>query len=92
MTNHLAAHARELLDANAFLTLGTADAAGQPWVSPVYMAAEGVQRFYLVSEIWLQLARYGSFARVNPGCHARYTAWPRTIAPGSCDRPRMRQD
>lgn len=51
MTNDLAAHARELLDANAYLTLGTADAAGRPWVSPVYMAAEGVQRFYWVSDI-----------------------------------------
>jgi hypothetical protein len=41
MTNDVAAHARELHDANAYLTLGTADAAGRPWVSPVYMAAEG---------------------------------------------------
>lgn len=51
MTNDLAAHARELLDANTYLTLGTTDADGRPWVSPVYMAAEGVRRFYWVSDI-----------------------------------------
>jgi nitroimidazol reductase NimA-like FMN-containing flavoprotein (pyridoxamine 5'-phosphate oxidase superfamily) len=50
-TNDLTAHAMQLLDANAYLTLGTADAAGRPWVSPVYMAAEGLQRFYWVSAI-----------------------------------------
>lgn len=50
-TNDLVEHARELLAANAYLTLGTADAAGRPWVSPVYMAADGLQRFYWVSAI-----------------------------------------
>jgi pyridoxine/pyridoxamine 5'-phosphate oxidase len=51
MTYDLAAHARELLDANTYLTLGTVDADGRPWVSPVYMAAEGLRRFYWVSSI-----------------------------------------
>ena len=45
----LSAHARELLDTNAYLTLGTVDATGQPWVSPVYMAASGLREFFWVS-------------------------------------------
>ena len=48
-TNDLTTYARDLLDANAYMTLGTADAAGRPWVSPVYMAAEGLRHFYWMS-------------------------------------------
>ena len=45
----IAAHARGLLDANGFLTLGTVDLSGQPWTSPVYLAASaGLREFYLV--------------------------------------------
>ena len=35
----LDAHARDLMDVNRYVTLGTADADGTPWVSPVYFAA-----------------------------------------------------
>lgn len=45
----LLAHARSLLDANAYLTLGTVSAQGQPWTSPVYFAADGLADFYWVS-------------------------------------------
>ena len=41
--------ARAIIDANRYMTLGTADAAGQPWVSPVYFAAAGYTAFYWVS-------------------------------------------
>ncbi len=34
----LDAHARDLIEANRYLTLATADADGRPWVSPVYFA------------------------------------------------------
>ena len=34
----LAAIARSIVDANRFMTLGTADASGTPWVSPVLYA------------------------------------------------------
>jgi pyridoxamine 5'-phosphate oxidase-like protein len=47
----IAAHARDLLDANAFLTLGTIDPDGRPWTSPVYFAASGLRDFYWSSEI-----------------------------------------
>jgi nitroimidazol reductase NimA-like FMN-containing flavoprotein (pyridoxamine 5'-phosphate oxidase superfamily) len=45
----LDAQARALIDANLYMTLGTADAAGRPWVSPVYFAADGYAEFYWVS-------------------------------------------
>ena len=40
------AHARALIDANLYVTLGTADADGVPWVSPVYFATDGYAEFY----------------------------------------------
>jgi hypothetical protein len=49
-SNDLAAHARALLDANGFLTLGTVDPNGRPWTSPVYFAAAGLREFYWSSE------------------------------------------
>src|SRR5687767_14363564 len=49
MTNDdLAAHAQAIIDANLFLTLGTVDADGHPWTSPVYFAP-GVREFYWLS-------------------------------------------
>jgi pyridoxine/pyridoxamine 5'-phosphate oxidase len=45
----LDAVAREILDSNLYMTLGTADGEGLPWVSPVYYAAEGYKEFHWVS-------------------------------------------
>jgi nitroimidazol reductase NimA-like FMN-containing flavoprotein (pyridoxamine 5'-phosphate oxidase superfamily) len=45
----LEAIARSIIDANMYMTLGTADADGQPWVSPVYFASSGYSTFYWVS-------------------------------------------
>ena len=45
----LAAHARELIDGNLYMTLGTADAHGNPWVSPVFYATADYASFYWVS-------------------------------------------
>lgn len=45
----LAAHARDLLEANCYLTLGTVDPDGRPWTSPVYFASAGEREFYWVS-------------------------------------------
>lgn len=45
----LAAHARAIIDANLYLILGTADADGHPWTSPVYFAPGGRGEFYWVS-------------------------------------------
>ena len=38
-----------IIDANHYMTLGTADADGRPWVSPVYYAAEGYAELFWVS-------------------------------------------
>lgn len=45
----LDAHARALIEANRYMTLGTADAEGRPWVSPVYFATADYAEFYWVS-------------------------------------------
>lgn len=45
----LDAVAREIIDANAYLTLGTADGSGRPWVSPVYFACGDYTDFFWVS-------------------------------------------
>jgi nitroimidazol reductase NimA-like FMN-containing flavoprotein (pyridoxamine 5'-phosphate oxidase superfamily) len=42
-------HARALIEANLYMTLGTADAEGRPWVSPVYFATADYAEFYWVS-------------------------------------------
>jgi pyridoxine/pyridoxamine 5'-phosphate oxidase len=51
MTNQseLDAVAREIIDTNLYMTLGTADGTGRPWVSPVYYAPEGYRDFFWVS-------------------------------------------
>jgi hypothetical protein len=48
--NPIRASAREILEANLYMTLGTADASGRPWVSPVYYASADYTDFYWVSK------------------------------------------
>jgi Pyridoxamine 5'-phosphate oxidase len=45
----LAATARALIDGNHYLTLGTVDDDGRPWVAPVFYAAGGYTDFYWMS-------------------------------------------
>jgi hypothetical protein len=45
----LTAVARTILDANLYMTLGTADEDGRPWVSPVYYATADYTNFYWIS-------------------------------------------
>jgi nitroimidazol reductase NimA-like FMN-containing flavoprotein (pyridoxamine 5'-phosphate oxidase superfamily) len=40
---------REIINANMYMVLGTADESGGPWVSPVYYASAGFTEFYWVS-------------------------------------------
>ena len=49
MSGELADLARRTIDANRYMALGTADAAGHPWVSPVWFACEDYQHFHWVS-------------------------------------------
>jgi nitroimidazol reductase NimA-like FMN-containing flavoprotein (pyridoxamine 5'-phosphate oxidase superfamily) len=41
--------ARNTIDANRYLALGTADDGGHPWVSPVWFASEDYRTFHWVS-------------------------------------------
>ena len=45
----LEAIARAIIDSNFYMTLGTADENGRPWVSPVYYAHDRYAEFYWVS-------------------------------------------
>src|SRR5262245_26231128 len=48
LTDPVAA-ARAVIDSNSYLTLGTADESGRPWVSPVWFAHSGYRVFFWVS-------------------------------------------
>jgi hypothetical protein len=41
--------AREIIDNNLYMVLGTSDASGRPWASPVYFAPAGYFEFFWVS-------------------------------------------
>jgi hypothetical protein len=45
----LVAHARAIIDASRYLTLGTADPDGHPWTTPVYFAPGSDREFYWTS-------------------------------------------
>src|SRR6266545_5240044 len=45
----LEAIARGVVDSNRYMTLGTADESGAPWVSPVFYAAAEYRHFFWVS-------------------------------------------
>jgi nitroimidazol reductase NimA-like FMN-containing flavoprotein (pyridoxamine 5'-phosphate oxidase superfamily) len=52
LTGHeddLAAVAREIIDANRYMTLATADGHGRPWATPVWYAHQGYTDFFWVS-------------------------------------------
>ena len=49
MSDELATLARTIIDANLYLTVGTADRDGRPWVTPVYYATADYTDFYWVS-------------------------------------------
>jgi hypothetical protein len=50
MTDDLSARFRSVIDANLYMTLGTADEAGSPWASPVYFAHVGYRQYVWVSK------------------------------------------
>jgi nitroimidazol reductase NimA-like FMN-containing flavoprotein (pyridoxamine 5'-phosphate oxidase superfamily) len=41
---------QEIVTANRYMVLATADAAGRPWATPVWFATEDHRRFYWVSK------------------------------------------
>ena len=53
----LDAHARALMDANLYVTLGTADAHGTPWASPVCFANADYAELFWMSRLDAQHSR-----------------------------------
>jgi hypothetical protein len=53
----LAAVARDIIDANRYMTLGTADESGLPWASPVWYAPAGYRELLWVSDPQAQHSR-----------------------------------
>ncbi|HET7855611.1 MAG TPA: pyridoxamine 5'-phosphate oxidase family protein [Gaiellaceae bacterium] len=49
MSQDLSELARKIIDANRYMSLGTADEAGHPWVTPVWFASEDYRSFHWVS-------------------------------------------
>lgn len=43
------AHARGILEATSYVVLATADDEGRPWATPVWFAADGLDRLYWLS-------------------------------------------
>jgi len=49
-TEQLAEVARAIIDANSYMTIGSADESGLPWVSPVWFAPVERREFFWVSD------------------------------------------
>ncbi len=43
------AHARSILETTSYVVLATADTTGRPWATPVWFAADGLDRIYWLS-------------------------------------------
>jgi uncharacterized protein YhbP (UPF0306 family) len=90
--------ARAIIDANLYLVLGTADAGGLPWVSPVYYAAAGYTQFYwasspqtrhsrtLAARPSLSLVIFDSRAPINTGQAVYMSAVAAMLTPAELDR------
>ena len=78
MTQELADLAREVIDSNRYLALGTADAWGHPWVTPVWFASEDYRRFHWVSS---PEARHSRNLRARP--EVAMTIFDSSVLPGS---------
>jgi nitroimidazol reductase NimA-like FMN-containing flavoprotein (pyridoxamine 5'-phosphate oxidase superfamily) len=90
--------ARTILDANLYMTLGTADDAGRPWVSPVYYAADGYTEFFWISSPEAQHSRniatrpqvgivvFDSHARVGSAQAVYLAGVARELTEGELDR------
>jgi nitroimidazol reductase NimA-like FMN-containing flavoprotein (pyridoxamine 5'-phosphate oxidase superfamily) len=51
------AQAKAIIDANRYMTLGTADGGGLPWVTPVWFATGNYREFFWVSKPEAQHSR-----------------------------------
>jgi len=46
----LTAAAKQIIDANLYMVIATADPSGQPWASPVYFASADYREFFWISQ------------------------------------------
>jgi pyridoxine/pyridoxamine 5'-phosphate oxidase len=69
--------ARSIVDSNLYMTLGTADAKGRPWVSPVWFAHEDYRDFLWVSRAE---ARHSRNLAVRP--ELALVIFDSTVVPG----------
>jgi nitroimidazol reductase NimA-like FMN-containing flavoprotein (pyridoxamine 5'-phosphate oxidase superfamily) len=70
--------ARDILDAGTYVVLGTADADGVPWASPVWYAMEGYRELYWVSH---PDARHSENIAVRP--QVAMVVFDSTVTPGA---------
>jgi nitroimidazol reductase NimA-like FMN-containing flavoprotein (pyridoxamine 5'-phosphate oxidase superfamily) len=49
MDDELAQRARDTIDGNRYMTIGTVDEDGHPWVTPVYFCPDGYRKLYWIS-------------------------------------------
>ena len=56
-SQELGAIAKEIIDANMYMVLGTANESGQPWVTPVYFSCVAHREFYWISSPDVQHSR-----------------------------------
>ena len=94
----LRAIARTIIDSNQYMTLGTADEAGQPWVSPVWYAAVEYREFFWVSSPEAMHSRnlatrpqvsiviFDSQAPIGTGQAVYLTAFAEELEGGDLDR------
>jgi len=73
-----AAVARQIVDANTYMAIGSADASGLPWVSPVWFAPAGYREFFWVSK---PEARHSRNIAARP--QVSIVIFDSTVAPGS---------
>jgi len=45
----LVGQARQIIDANSYIVLATANGDGRPWATPVWFAHDGYRDFYWIS-------------------------------------------
>ena len=76
MTDHTA-HARDVLARTAYVVLATADAEGNPWVTPVWFAHDGLDRIFWVS--WPG-SRHSELLAARPA--VALTVFDSTVTPG----------
>lgn len=73
----LSAMARDIVDANVYMTIGTASADGTPWATPVFFATHAYREFYWISS---PNARHSRNISVRP--EVSIVIFDSTVRPG----------